>query len=414
MKIYTVSEFNEYLNELLAEQEVAVEGEVSEFKVSQSKWLFFNLKDEEGILRCFATVFQIKIPILEDGLKVRVYGYPKIHGKSGNFSFTVLRVEPVGEGALKRAYEILKARLEQEGLFAPERKRSLPKFPRAVGLIASRDSAAYSDFIKILKARWGGLTIHLINVAVQGQEAIPQILAAFDYFNRADLGLDAVALIRGGGSLEDLQAFNSEEVARAVFGSRVPVAVGVGHERDETLADFAADLRCSTPSNVAELIVPHKEEVSRELENMKRRFLSAHQLLLEEKRGEVDDLIDRLKTIIEGRIAEFSRSLVIFFHQVKIWQNNFFQKEIFISNAVFRAQAHFRKHLQGLSNRLTLAEKIITTLHPKSLLKRGYAIATKDGKVIKDAEALDIHDEVRVTLCKGGFLSQVLKKFSAL
>jgi len=409
-KIYTVSEFNSALNEMFEEIQVAVEGEVSEFKVSQNKWLFFNLKDEEGILRCFATVFQIKNPILEDGLKVRVYGYPKIHSKSGNFSFTVLKVEPVGEGALKRAYEILKNRLETEGLFAPERKRALPRFPQTIGLIASKDSAAYSDFIKILKARWGGLKIHLINVAVQGQEAVPQIVGAFQCLNESNLEFDLVALIRGGGSLEDLRAFNSEEVVRAIFGSCFPVVVGVGHERDDTLADFAADLRASTPSNAAELIVPDKEEVRREFETAKRGFIAAQRFWFEEKAEAIEDSVDRLKSIIGKKAADFSASLANFFHQAEIWRKDLVQKKIAAANCIFRMELNFKKHVQEIKNRLNLSEKIILALNPESLLARGYAVVFKDGKAVRSANELDIDDNVRIKLFKGGFWSKVLKK----
>lgn len=409
-QIFTVSEYNEYLNESLAEQTAVIEGEVSEFKVSQNKWLFFNLKDSDGILKCFATVFQIKNPVLEDGLTVRIYGYPKIHGKSGNFSFTVLKVEPVGEGALKRAYEILKQRLENEGLFALERKRVLPKFPESIGLITSGDSAAYSDFVKVLKARWGGIKIYLINTAVQGQEAVSQITTAFEYFNRSKLDLDLVVLIRGGGSMEDLQAFNSEEIARAIFGSRFPVAVGVGHEKDETLADFAADLRCSTPSNVAELIAPQREEISAALRDIERRLMSGQRFWIEEKNENVEDFMNRLSSIIEDKMMEFSQILNHFFHQIEIWRKNIVQKKIIISNLIFLIETSFKKYFQEMNHSLMLAEKIVSTLNPQSLLKRGYAIAFKDGRIIKNSSDLEADDEVKVRLFRGGFSAKVLKK----
>ncbi|HSH31858.1 MAG TPA: exodeoxyribonuclease VII large subunit, partial [Candidatus Saccharimonadales bacterium] len=229
-EIISVKEFIAILNETLAFAYplVTVEGEVSGFKVNQGKWVFFDLKDEEATLGCFMPLYQLKVP-LEDGMKVRVGGTPKLT-KWGKFSFTARTVELAGEGELRRAFEILRAKLEQEGLFAPQRKRALPPFPATIGLITSAQSAAYHDFTKILQARWGGVTVKVADVQVQGAPAPDQIVMAIDYFNQLPLPVEVVVLIRGGGSLEDLQAFNTESVARAVAASRTPMVVGVGHE----------------------------------------------------------------------------------------------------------------------------------------------------------------------------------------
>ena len=156
LKVFSVSEYVEHLNESLAERDAVVEGEISEYKVNQGKWVFFKIKDEESTLECFGIVFKLKFP-LEDGMRVRLYGRPKIYSKTGKFSINVEWVEPAGEGALKRAFELLKKELEKEGLFAPERKRPIPKFPKRIGLIASRESAAYGDFVKVLKHRFCGI-----------------------------------------------------------------------------------------------------------------------------------------------------------------------------------------------------------------------------------------------------------------
>ncbi|MBI1754757.1 exodeoxyribonuclease VII large subunit [Candidatus Azambacteria bacterium] len=210
LKIFSVAEYVAYLNEALSERDAVVEGEISEYKINQSKWIFFKVKDEEATLECFSTVFKLRLP-LEDGMRVRVYGRPGIYAKSGKFSMTVEWAEPAGEGALKRSFELLKAELEKEGLFAAARKRPLPRFPKKIALVASKESAAYGDFTKILKQRFGGLEVFLYHVQVQGGEAIADIQKAFSYFNahHKELGIEAVALVRGGGSLEDLAAFNS-------------------------------------------------------------------------------------------------------------------------------------------------------------------------------------------------------------
>jgi len=264
MRNYSVTEFvgflNAALNEAVFPDGVAIEGEVAEYRVSQGKWIWFLLKDNSSVLPCFGTVWKLRQP-LEDGLQVRIYGQPKVHERSGKFSVVVDRVEPVGEGALKRAYELLRKTLEREGLFDPVRKRLLPKFPRRIGLVASRESAAYSDFLRILGNRWSDTEVNSVHVQVQGKDAVDDIVSALSFFSAHPELADVLVLTRGGGSLEDLQAFNSEEVARAVFSSKVPVVVGVGHERDETLVDFVADVRASTPSNAAEIVVPDRIEV---------------------------------------------------------------------------------------------------------------------------------------------------------
>ncbi|MEK7098035.1 MAG: exodeoxyribonuclease VII large subunit, partial [Patescibacteria group bacterium] len=206
----------EYLNGALYERDAVVEGEISEYKINQGKWIFFKIKDEDSVLDCFGIVFKLKLS-LEDGMRVRLYGRPRVYTKTGKLSMNVEWVEPIGEGALKRAYELLKAELEKEGLFARERKRPIPRFPSRIGLIASKESAAYGDFVKILKARFGGIEIYLFHTPVQGAEAVLSITEAFAYFNahQKELNLDLIVLVRGGGSWEDLAAFNSREVAYA-------------------------------------------------------------------------------------------------------------------------------------------------------------------------------------------------------
>jgi exodeoxyribonuclease VII large subunit len=264
MPAFSVSQFIDYLNTALVSavfpEGAVIEGEVAEYRVSQDKWIWFLLKDEAAVVSCFATKWQLRTP-LEDGMQIRVFGQPKVHPRSGKFSVTVERVELVGEGALRRAFELLKKKLSEEGLFAPERKRRIPRFPRRIGLIASRESAAYTDFLRILGNRWGGVEVLSAHVQVQGRDAVREIVGAFRYFNARADGVDVLVLTRGGGSLEDLQAFNSEDVARAVFSSRIPVIVGVGHERDETLADHVADVRASTPTNAAEIVAPDRREL---------------------------------------------------------------------------------------------------------------------------------------------------------
>ena len=261
--VLQVSQFIELCNSLFAELPVMVEGEVANYSISRGKFVFFDLKDEaqEARVSCFMMAHQLSSP-LEDGMRVVAHGRPGLYQKSGQFRLSCQRVEAKGEGSVKRAFELLKAKLEQEGLFATERKRRLPRFAQRVGIISSSEAAGFGDFKKIAFSRLPGVRFYMANAAVQGVDAEREITQAFDALN--GLPLDAIVLIRGGGSMEDLHAFNSEAVARAICRSKAPVLVGVGHERDITIADYCADVRAATPSNAAQILLPAKEEVLQE------------------------------------------------------------------------------------------------------------------------------------------------------
>ncbi len=250
---FSPSDFISALNQTLeyAYSSVTIVGEVSEFKVNQGKWVFFNIKDEESSVPCFMTLWSMTSPI-EDGMKVMVRGVPKVT-KWGKFSFTVSKLMPVGEGSLKKAFEMLKEKLKKEGLFDVSRKRALPSDLEKIGVISSTQAAGYADFVKIVNARWGGLKILTAHTQVQGLDAPEQIIRAIKYFNE-HTDVQVIALIRGGGSKDDLSCFNDEALARAVAGSKIPVICGIGHEVDESLCDLVCDVRASTPSNTAELL----------------------------------------------------------------------------------------------------------------------------------------------------------------
>lgn len=259
----SVSDFIALTNQTLefAYPSVQVEGEVASFKVNQNKYVFFDLKDDGGIIGCFMTVWQLRVP-LEDGMKVVVTATPKLT-QWGKFSLTVRAVRPSGEGSLRKSFELLKAKLEKEGLFAPERKRALPGMPRHVAVISSTQAAGYADFMKILDDRWGGLKVDVAHVQVQGESAPDQMIKALKYFNSREELPEVIVLVRGGGSADDLAAFNDELLAREIATSRVPTLVGVGHEVDVSLADLAADARAATPSNAAQILVPDRQEIIR-------------------------------------------------------------------------------------------------------------------------------------------------------
>lgn len=259
----TVSDFIAITNQTLeyAYPLVEIEGEVASFKVNQGKFVFFDIKDAGGSVGCFMMLFSLRVPV-EDGMKVIVTATPKLT-QWGKFSLTVKAIRPSGEGSIKKSFELLKAKLDSEGLFAPERKRPLPAIPQRIGVISSPQAAGYADFIRIIGDRWGGLAIDVAAVTVQGADAPDQIMRAIKYFNEQEQLPEVIVIIRGGGSADDLSAFNDEQLVRAIAASRVPTLTGIGHEIDESLADLAADVRAATPSNAAQILVPDKQEIIR-------------------------------------------------------------------------------------------------------------------------------------------------------
>ena len=259
----SVSDFIALTNQTLeyAYPTVVIEGEVASFKINQGKYVFFDLKDSEASVGCFMMAFQLRMPV-EDGMKVIITASPKLT-RVGKFSLTVRSIRPSGEGALKKSFELLRAKLATEGLFTPERKRLLPSAPQHIAVVSSTQAAGYADFIKILNDRWGGMRIDVAQVQVQGQSAPDQMIRALQHFNSQESLPEVIVVIRGGGSADDLAAFNDEQLVRQIASSRVPTLVGVGHETDTTLADLAADVRAATPSNAAQILVPDKHEIIR-------------------------------------------------------------------------------------------------------------------------------------------------------
>lgn len=329
--LISVSDFIALTNQTLeyAYPNVTIEGEVSSFKVNSGKFVFFDLKDEESSVGCFMMLFSLRVPI-EDGMKVIVVASPKLTNW-GKFSLTVKSIRPSGEGAIKKSFELLKQKLDIEGLFAPERKRSLPYPPQNLAVISSTQAAGYADFMKILGDRWGGLNIEVASVQVQGANAPDQIISALGYFNSKEDLPEVIAIVRGGGSIEDLSTFNDEELVRAIATSRVPVIVGVGHETDETLADLAADVRAATPSNAAQLLVPDKNDVV--------RFINSR----------IDGALDK----IDGRASIYKAQI-----------NGLVEKSLKIVSS----------EIESNLDSLRLKKDLLEELNPRKVLKRGYSI----------------------------------------
>lgn len=290
----SVGDFIALTNQTLeyAYPSVEIEGEVSGFKVNQGKFVFFDLKDAEGSVGCFMMLFSLRVPI-EDGMKVVVTASPKLT-QWGKFSLTVRTIRPSGEGALKKSFELLKKKLDGEGLFSLERKRPLPQLPSHIGVISSTGAAGYADFIKIVNERWGGLKIDVAHVQVQGVSAPDQIIKAIKFFNEREALPEVLVVIRGGGSADDLAAFNDELLVREIAASRIPVLTGIGHEIDESLSDLAADFSASTPSNAAQILVPDKREIIERAWSMVRLVVPSLSQRISDVRNEYRQLVDRL------------------------------------------------------------------------------------------------------------------------
>jgi len=329
---YSVSEFIDHCNAMLGRDfdDILIEGEVASFKVNQGKWIFFDLKDNEFSVNCFMVLSQLTTAIT-DGMKIRVRAVPKVT-RWGKFSLTIRQVMPVGEGNIKKSFELLKKKLTAEGLFDPAKKRPLPPNIRNIGVISSTGAAGYIDFLKILDNRWGGLKIKTVNTQVQGLAAPGQIIRALDYFNQHG-GVDVIAILRGGGSADDLAAFNDEALARAIAASKLPVITGIGHEVDESLADLAADVRASTPSNAAERLTPDKTAISRQA-----------QLRVEDAKRYLLDKISLTKNAIQDKITQLRTEVI---------------------NRIDQDLRHIAE-----------TRKILESLNPENVLSRGYAIIT--------------------------------------
>jgi exodeoxyribonuclease VII large subunit len=328
-------------------------GEVSEFRVSKGKWLYFDIKDEFSKLKCFGTIYQLTMPI-ESGMIVELIAQPRLHNLYG-FSLNIQQIRPVGEGSIKKAADLLKTKLASEGLFAPERKRMVPYPPSTIALVTSAESAAYADFVKILQARWPHVEVALFDVQVQGMQAEQDIVAALKSINEQSMQPDVVVVIRGGGSADDLQAFSTETVTRAIAASRTPTLVAIGHEVDTSLAELAADVRASTPSNAAELLVPDAKDVLDSL-GPKRTFLD--RVVAEEFKSRHELLLNNQEALERG-------------------------VQDFIQQA--------RASLENVSLR-------IESYHPKQVLRRGYGIVRVHGKLLKKGEKLAPNDKIEIEL----------------
>jgi exodeoxyribonuclease VII large subunit len=435
-RIWPVRELVGQVRELVEQEysDVWVEGEISNFRPAPSGHVYFTLKDADAQLP--VVLFRRQAMLLrfrpEDGLHVLVRGRVSIYEQRGQMQLVAETMEPVGAGSLQLAFEQLKARLKAEGLFDAERKRPLPGFPRAVGIVTSPTGAVIRDFLNIVARRHSGLSVLVCPVSVQGDSAPAEVEAAINELNSSGL-VDVIVIARGGGSLEDLAAFNSERVARAIAASRVPVVSAIGHETDFTIADFVADLRAPTPSAAAELITEaqHKiaervAEQSHRLERAARfQLLQARQRLsrlpVSRAEGRVNSMLHRL----DQRLDDSSlRMEAVVTGQLRQHQRNVAD----LAAAVLRHDprqglAHARERLTAGRTRLAHSmERMVHesaarlnslgarlhSLSPLSVLERGYALVlTATGGVVRSTLQVAPGDKLVTRLSDGAFISRV-------
>jgi len=435
-KIFRVSELSREIRNRLERDfpDLWVTGEISNLRPAPSGHYYFTLKDADAQLRavCFRSQARFLKFKPEDGLSVIARGRITVYETRGEYQLVVEFLEPAGLGALQLAFEQLKARLAAEGLFDAVRKRPLPLLPRTIGIVTSPAGAVIRDMLRVLRRRYSNMNVLLYPVRVQGEGAAREIAQGVEWFNRRAIELggraaDVIIVARGGGSLEDLWAFNEEAVARAIAASRIPVVSAVGHETDFTISDFIADLRAPTPSAAAELVVHRKEDFVGELENRERHVSQVIRLRLSEIRERLTKLaLNRVFETVLARLAaraqrvddavvEIDRTIRARLSSARheclrvsqgIHRYDFRQllglKRSKLAERVTGFETGFRRFVTERRNRLAHAEAILQERSPLAILSRGYSI-TRDaeGNVIRDAASVSPGSEISVRLARG-------------
>lgn len=391
-RVYTVAEINGQVHELLEASfpEVWVEGELSNCKTYPSGHTYLTLKDDKAQVRAVlfkGASFGVKFKLC-DGIKVLVRARITTYEPRGELQLILSAVEPREKGALQLALEQLKAKLQAEGLFDESRKKPLPPFPNAVGVVTSGSGAAVRDIIHVLSRRWPGLEIRVWPVKVQGDGAAAEIAAAVRGFNALAPDTDVLLVGRGGGSIEDLWAFNEEPVARAIAASDIPVISCVGHETDWTVADFVADLRAPTPSAAAELAVPEKAAV-------RDQVFQLQDALVQDMRDRLEDLGRRLAYASRHPLLQDPR---------RLWE----QRAQRVDELSARLPDAARRLVERLRLRLAATAGRLDAISPLKVLSRGYAIATKGEHVVTKAAQVKEGDVLDVRLHEGTIRCEVM------
>lgn len=386
MAIHSVSEVNNFIKQLLAStpilSSIMVRGEISNFKCYASGHCYFTLKDASSALKC--VMFRSQAQHLRfqpvNGLSVIASGNIAVYERDGVYQLYVDSLAPEGKGDLALAYEQLKNRLAVEGLFAKDRKKALPKFPKKIGVVTSLSGAVLRDIYHVTKRRWPAVQLVLYPVQVQGEFSAKQVALAIEFFN-TKYAVDVMIVGRGGGSMEDLWSFNEEVVVRAIAASKIPIISAVGHETDFSLADFAADVRAATPSQAAELAVPDRDELKRYVVRMQRQLAQMARRELNERRL-------RLQACQKNKLLQRPELLLA-------------DRRQRLDNLISKLRQCLDENIKVKNHQLSLALEKLSVLNPAKTLQRGFALVEHSGKIVTRVQEVKKGDKLQLTFSDG-------------
>ena len=384
MSALTVSDIITHLNHLLSVDEITSDlciiGEVSRVSTASSGHSYFTIKDSDSSLDCALFRGGVGSEHIQQGSEILVFGKVSIYCKSGRLQVIANLIQPSGTGLLQAKFEEMKTRLEKEGLFDVSRKRNLPKFPRVIGVVTSEDAAAWEDIKTTITNRFPKVEIHLSHSLVQGDAAPQQISEAIDLLNNYS-EVDVIIVGRGGGSVEDLWAFNEEIVARAIFSSKIPVVTGIGHETDFSISDMVADFSASTPTAAAVSVVPDLLEINQQILNFKRRF--NHNLSLE--------------------LEKHKNSLSLKINTINQLSPDFDYYKFRIDESMIKIDTLFSDQLRNITERIQRFEEKLSDLSPSNTISRGYSIVQnkKNGNIIKSKDDVEPGDKFSIQVSDG-------------
>lgn len=392
-KIYTVSQLNKYIKQRFEDDiilnSVMIRGEISNFKVHTSGHCYFTLKDTSASIKCVVfRSFAMRLRFApQNGMKVIAKGYVSIYERDGAYQLYVQGLVPEGIGELSLALEQLKEKLSKEGLFDSKYKKPLPFYPKKIGVVTSRTGAVIRDICHVAKRRNPLAKIVLYSVLVQGEEASTQICEGINFFNEK-YPVDVLIVGRGGGSMEDLWAFNEEKVVRAIFNSKIPVISAVGHETDYSLSDLVSDVRAATPSQAAELAVPERDGLINYIDTLQKELNYKYYKQIESKKSQIQMLLQN--------------SLLM--HKDKLLVSKQQQMDLLIERLYKSAQISFKDKF----HQVTLLNEKLQTLNPINILKRGYSLTKKQNKFIKSVKDVQQNDFLQIVLADGTIKVKVI------
>ena len=408
-KVISVTDFTKLINLLVSDiAPVWIEGEVIGFKNWKDRVVFFDIKDESSLLHCsfYYSRLQSSGINLEDGMKVKIIGEPQLRANRGEFALNVKELQLSGEGSFKKAYELLKKKLQEEGLF--ERKRKIPDFVKNIGVITSKNGAVIHDFVKNLKQV--NYKIYFYDTLVEGERSAPSITKAIKWFNENMPNLDVIVIMRGGGSLEALQGFNNEILARTIYSSKIPTLAGIGHEIDVPLASLIADFSVSTPTATANYINQSWDSLQENIPYWQERILNQFTSSLNANIRKITDLAQRIILSFNQIFNTFDVLVKDFDNIISILQNR--KKEIGekINTIKEKLIFYIEKAIQEKELVIINQEKYLQALDPEKNLKLGYSIIlNQDSRILKGIDEIKKGDIITTKLYKGSFLSEVNK-----